>query len=45
MVLPAFTIEVKLSDKAEDKLKVANESVIVSASFGGIPKDTTSKAY
>ena len=43
--LPPFEIEVNLSAKAEEKLKVNNETIIVSAAFTGIPKDTTSKDY
>ena len=39
--IPTFEIQVELSDKAEKKLKDQKESVIVTAYFNGIPKDTT----
>ena len=39
--IPPFEIEVKLSDKAEKKLKDKKESVIVTAYFSGTPKDST----
>lgn len=37
--IPFFEIELKLSEKAEEKLKTDNESVIVVAFFEGIIKD------
>ena len=37
--IPAFQIELQLSDRAEQKLKSKNESVIVSAYYSGTPKD------
>ena len=39
--IPSFEIEVKLSEKAEKKLKDKKESVIVTAYFSGTPKDST----
>ncbi|MCL2312673.1 MAG: hypothetical protein FWC41_09370 [Firmicutes bacterium] len=36
--IPAFEIALKLSDKAEEKLKTDNETVIVMAYFTGIAK-------
>jgi len=45
LIVPAFEIEVHLSQKAEAKLSKENETIIVSASFIGIPKDTTSTAF
>ena len=45
VLIPAFEIEVSLSPNAEKKLKEENETVIVSAMFSGIPKDTTSEEY
>lgn len=45
VLLPSFTIQLKLSAKAEDQLKKTKESVIVSASVSGIPKDKTNKQY
>lgn len=36
-----FEIEISLSDKAEEKLKKAKETIIVAAYFSGMPKDTT----
>jgi hypothetical protein len=43
--IPSFDIQVQLSDRAEQKLKDKKESIIVTAYFSGIPKDTTIKAY
>jgi hypothetical protein len=43
--LPDFEIEIILSENAEKKLKIGNESVIVKAYFSGIPKDTTLEEY
>ena len=40
-VIPAFEIEIKLSEKAEKELKDKKESVIVAAYFSGTPKDST----
>jgi hypothetical protein len=45
VVLPSFKILVKLSEKAESKLKKDNETVIVQCYFSGIPKDTTREEY
>ena len=39
--IPAFEIQVDLSEKAEKKLKDKKESVIVAAYFSGTPKDST----
>ena len=39
--IPSFQIEVRLSEKAEKKLKDKKESVIVTAYFSGTPKDST----
>ena len=43
--IPAFEIDLSLSQKAEEKLKAGKETVIIAAYFSGIPKDTTSKEY
>ena len=43
--IPAFEIEIKLSPKAEEKLKQDKETVIVAAYFSGEPKDTTLSEY
>jgi hypothetical protein len=45
VLIPDFEIEVSLSPNAEKKLKEYNETVIVSAMFSGVPKDTTSEEY
>lgn len=45
VILPAFEITVQLSQTAEQKLRNANETIIVSAMLSGIPKDTTLKEY
>lgn len=45
LVIPSFEIEVNLSPKAKEKLKKDNETIIVSASFIGMPKDTTSENF
>lgn len=45
VVIPSFEIEIKLSNKAEEKLKKSKETIIVAAYFSGIPKDTTLKEY
>lgn len=45
VLIPDFEIEVSLSPNAEKKLKSINETVIVSAMFSGVPKDTTSEEY
>lgn len=45
VLLPEFEIELKLSEKAEKKLKAQNESIIVRAHFSGIPKDTAMSEY
>ena len=45
MIIPSFEIEVSLSEKANAKLKADKETIIVSAIFSGIPKDTTSEDY
>jgi len=45
MLIPAFTIELDLSQKANEKLNSSKETIIVSAWFSGVPKDTTSKEY
>lgn len=45
LVIPSFSIEVKLSPKAEAKLLAGKETVIVAAWFSGLPKDTMSKEY
>jgi len=45
VLLPEFDIELKLSDSAEKKLKLEQESVIVQAYFSGVPKDKTMKEY
>jgi hypothetical protein len=43
--LPAITIELQLSPKAEQKLKTAKETVVVFASYSGVPRDTTLEQY
>jgi hypothetical protein len=43
--IPAFEIEINLSNKADQKLKAGKETIIVKAFFSGIPKDTTLKEY
>jgi len=45
ILIPDFEIEVSLSPKAEKKLKEDNETVMVSAMFSGVPKDTLSNEY
>jgi len=45
LIIPSFEIEVSLSEKANAKLKANKETIIVSASFTGTPKDTTSEEY
>ena len=45
LIIPTFEIEVNLSPKAKAKLSKNNETIIVSASFSGIPKDTTSEDF
>lgn len=45
LIIPTFEIEVSLSQKAKAKLSKNNETIIVSASFSGMPKDTTSKDF
>jgi hypothetical protein len=42
VVIPSFEIEVELSPKAEAKIEKDKESIIVSASFSGIPIDPNS---
>lgn len=43
VLVPKFEIELKLSEKAEEKLNADNETVIIQALFIGIPRDTTLK--
>ena len=45
LIIPTFEIEVNLSPKAKAKLSKNNETIIVSASFIGMPRDTTSKDF
>lgn len=45
LLIPAFSIEVSLSQKANEKLSSSKETIIVAAWFSGLPKDTTSKEY
>lgn len=45
LVIPSFSIEVKLSQQAEAKLAGDKETVIVAAWFSGLPKDTASREY
>jgi len=45
LLIPAFTIELSLSQKANEKLNRSKETIIVAAWFSGVPKDTTSKEY
>ena len=43
--IPSFEIELKLSEKAEGKLKIDNESVIVMAYFSGEPIENIPDKY
>ena len=43
--VPTFEIAVKLTGRAEKKLKKDHETIIVDASFSGIPTDTTRAEY
>lgn len=47
LIIPSFEIEVNLSPKAKAKAKLLKdkETIIVSASFMGVPKDTASAAF
>src|SRR6185437_9455340 len=45
LIIPTFEIEVSLSPKAKAKLSKNKETIIVSASFSGVPKDTTSENF
>lgn len=45
ILLPEFEIELKLSEKALEKINKDNESIIVQAYFSGIPTDTTNEDY
>ncbi|HEY5367506.1 MAG TPA: hypothetical protein VIJ75_00820 [Hanamia sp.] len=45
LIIPSFEIGVKLSSNAKAKLLEDKETIIVSASFMGVPKDTTSAAF
>lgn len=45
LIIPAFDITVELSEKANQTLKAANETIIVSAMFSGVPRDTMMKEY
>ena len=44
VVIPSFEIEIKLSEKAEAKLKADNETIIVAAYFSGEPMPEASDA-
>ena len=43
--VPSFEIEVKLTKRAEKKLREDHETIIVQAYFLGIPTDTTRREY
>ena len=45
VVIPSFEVQLELSKKAEDKLRLSSETVIVDAFFSGIPKDKTNEQY
>jgi hypothetical protein len=45
IIIPEFTIQLELSEKAVNKLTKDKESVIVQAYFSGIPKDTLNEDY
>lgn len=45
VTIPPFEIEVRLSKKAEQQLANNHESIIVHASFSGMPSDTTTTEY
>jgi hypothetical protein len=45
VLVPAFAVEAKLSSPADSKLQEARETLIVTAWFSGIPKDTSSKEF
>ncbi len=45
LIIPPFEITVQLSETADKKLRTAKETIIVSAMFSGVPKDTTMKDY
>jgi hypothetical protein len=45
VIIPPFEIEVELSVRANTKMMVDKETIIVSATFMGIPNDTSSEAY
>jgi hypothetical protein len=44
LIIPPFEIEVELSVRANTKMTVDKETIIVSATFMGIPNDTSSEA-
>ena len=45
LIIPPFEIELSLSQKANEKLKKDNETIILDAAFTGFPKDSTSKQF
>ncbi len=45
VLIPSFAVEVSLSEKATEKLLAERESMLVTAWFSGIPKDTASKEF
>ena len=45
LIIPSFTIEVALSQKANEKLTSNKETIIIAAWFSGQPKDTTTREY
>jgi len=45
VLIPSFSVQVKLSPLASQKLAQDKETIIVHAWFSGIPKDSASKEY
>lgn len=45
VLIPSFNVAVKLSEKAEEKILNAKESILVTAWFSGLPRDTSSKEF
>ena len=45
VLIPSFAVEINLSGKATEKLLKEKESMLVTAWFSGMPKDTTSKEF
>lgn len=45
LLIPPFEVILELSEKAAQKLKKQQESILVDAMFTGVPTDTTSESY